>query len=70
MKGLFRSEAVAGNLRFNRTIAAGDLNLKVYVTLSGRPARLVDLRGSFAGGARRTLHIQVTKEGEPSASLE
>jgi hypothetical protein len=69
-KGLFRSEAIAGNLQARRTIGAGDVGLKVYVTLGGRAARLVELGGTFAGGAQRTLHIRVTKEGEPSATLE
>ncbi len=69
-KGFFRTEAVAGSLEARRTVAAGDVNLRIYVTLSGRPAKLVDLQGSFPAGVQRTLHIRVTKEGEPSATLE
>jgi serine/threonine protein kinase len=69
-KGLFRSQAVTGGLQRQRAVAAGDVSLKVYVTLSGRPARLVDLQGNFAGGSQRTLRIRVTKDGEPTATLD
>ncbi len=69
-KGLFRSEAVAGGLQANRPLSPGDHSLRVYVALSGKPARLVDLQGNFPGGGQRTLRIQVTKAGEPSARLE
>jgi hypothetical protein len=69
-KGLFRSEAVAGGLQARRQLSPGDHSLRIYVALSGKPARLVDLQGSFPGGAQKTLRIQVTKSGEPSARLE
>src|SRR4029453_5030337 len=53
-KGLFRSEAVTGGLQAQRTVAAGDVSLKVYVTVSGRPARLGDLQATPPAASRRT----------------
>ena len=69
-RGIFRSEAMSGSLSARRTVAAGGHDLRVYIALPGKPARLVDLRGEFTGGATRTLRVAVTKSGEPSATLD
>ncbi len=68
--GLFRRSEEGGTLRREETVDAGTATLKVFVTSkAGQPAVVRELTANFLGGSRRTLHIQVNREGDVKATL-
>ena len=65
-----RARGTAGGFERSLTIPAGDADLRVYVTPTGRPAVVKTISGNFPGGSARHLTIDVAQGGGVSLRLE
>ncbi len=68
--GLLRKKTGGGRLEARRRLPAGDTELRVYVTLPGRPAARRTLDVALPAGASRVLRILIDQNGEPSVQLD
>jgi serine/threonine protein kinase len=67
--GFLSKEKIPGALSAQRTLPAGPVALRVYVTLPGKPTRAIVVEGSLAGGAQRRLIVRVDGDGRVTAEL-
>ena len=67
--GFLRSEKISGSMNLDRTLPAGPIALRVYVSLPGKPTRSIVVEGVLAGGASRRLEVRVDGEGHATATL-
>ena len=63
--GLGRTAALAGQ----RPVPSGDADLRVIVSLEGRPTKVLTLQGNLPGGKSRTLQVRVDTTGLATAKL-
>jgi hypothetical protein len=68
--GLRRKRTGGGRLEAKRRLPAGDTELRVYVSLPGRPATRRTLDVALPPGASRVLRILIGHDGEPSVQLD
>jgi hypothetical protein len=69
-KGLFFRKPGRGNVDGTLTIPAGTASVRIYIAPEGKPARVRELSGNFAGGASRRLNIHLDRDAELTARLE
>jgi eukaryotic-like serine/threonine-protein kinase len=62
--GLFRRKATTGGFDLQRRLAAGDLHLRVYLSLPGHETVNRTVHAHLPGGALRVLTVRVSPEGE------
>jgi hypothetical protein len=67
--GFLRSEKVSGAMNFQRALAAGPMQLRVYVSLPGKPTRSVMVDADLAGGSATKLEVRVSADGQATANL-
>ena len=67
--GFLRSEKISGSLAFERTLPAGAIALRVYVSVSGKPTRSIVVEGNLNGGSAQRLEIRVDDDGIATARL-
>jgi hypothetical protein len=68
--GFLSKERVPGALSAQRTLPAGAVALRVYVTLPGKPTRAIVVDGTLVGGSKRRLIVRVDADGVVAAQLE
>ena len=68
--GFLSKEKIPGALRAQRTLPAGAVALRVYVTLPGKPTKAIAVEGTLAGGSTRRLAVRVDADGRVDAQLE
>jgi serine/threonine protein kinase len=68
--GFLRTEKISGSLTAQRTVAAGPVVLRVYVTLPGKPTKQIVVEGALAGGSSRRLIVRVDGDGRVTAQLD
>ncbi len=68
--GVFRRQSGAGRLEARRRLRAGDAELRVYLSLPGRPAVSEALQATLAGGSTSVLRILVAEGGELQVRLD
>jgi hypothetical protein len=68
-KGLIRRRGVAGGFDARQQVTAGDLVLRAYLSLPGRPAQSSTITGNFPPGSLRTLTLRVDENGRLAANL-
>jgi hypothetical protein len=69
-KSLFFRKPGQGNVDQTFTLPAGAATLRVYVTPSGKAARVQTLTGNLPGGSQRRLSITLDHDGTLTAHLE
>ena len=69
-RGLIRRRGVQGGFTARQSIPAGDLDLRVYLTLPSRPAQSRVVSASFMPGSLRTLFIRVDDTGRLAVDLD
>ena len=67
---MFRSEAAPGRIDARRRIHPGASGVRVILGLEGKPARTLSLDAAFPAGVLHTLHLRVSKDGEPLATID
>ncbi len=68
--GFLRTEKIAGAIGAQRTLPAGAVALRVYVSLPGKPTKATMVEGTLAGGSTRRLVVRVDAESRATAQLE
>ncbi len=68
--GFLSKEKIPGALSAQRTLPAGAVALRVYVTLPGKPTKAIAVEGNLAGGSSRRLVVRVDADGRVDAQLE
>ena len=68
--GFLSKEKIPGALGAQRTLPAGAVSLRVYVTLPGKPTKAIVVEGRLAGGSKRRLIVRVDGDGQTLARLE
>lgn len=68
--GFLSKEKIPGALGAQRTLPAGAVALRVYVTLPGKPTKAIMVEGNLAGGSTRRLIVRVDGDGRIEARLE
>jgi tRNA A-37 threonylcarbamoyl transferase component Bud32 len=68
--GFLSREKISGNLQFERTLPAGPVALRVYVSTPGKPTKSILLEENLGGGSTAKLRIQVDADGRTTAALE
>ena len=68
--GFLRTEKIAGAIGAQRTMPAGAVALRVYVSLPGKPTKATMVEGTLAGGSTRRLVVRVDAESRITAQLE
>ena len=68
--GFLRQEKIPGALGAQRTLPAGPVGLRVYVTLPGKPTKAIVVEGDLAGGSTRRLIVRVDADALVTARLE
>ncbi len=68
--GFLSKEKIPGALSAQRTLAAGPLALRVYVTLPGKPTKAIVIEDNLLGGSKRRLVVRVDAEARVDAQLE
>jgi serine/threonine-protein kinase len=68
-RGVFSRGEKGGHSEKNVQLAAGNAELKVYMTTPGKPATVRTFSGNFPGGQSRHLEIRISASGVPSANL-
>ncbi len=68
--GFLRTEKIAGAIGAQRTLAAGAVALRVYVSLPGKPTKATMVEGTLVGGSTRRLVVRVDAESRATAQLE
>jgi serine/threonine-protein kinase len=68
-RGVFSRGEKGGHREKSVQLAAGNAELKVYMTTPGKPATVQTLKGNFPGGQSRRLEIRITASGNPYANL-
>jgi serine/threonine-protein kinase len=63
-RSLFRRKATAGGFEETRRIAAGDVSLRVYLSIPGNDTLSSSIEGPLPGGGVRILTIRVDAEGQ------
>lgn len=62
-RSLFRRKATGGSFEENRRVAAGDLTIRVYLSIPGNATVNSSIEGRLPGGGVRVLTIRVDTEG-------
>ncbi|MEO7973212.1 MAG: hypothetical protein ABIU84_06450, partial [Thermoanaerobaculia bacterium] len=68
--GFLSKEKIPGALSAQRTLPAGDVALRVYVTLPGKPTKAIAVGGALVGGSTRRLVVRVGADGAIAAQLD
>ncbi len=68
-QGFLRRRKTGGGFDARERLAAGRLELRIYLALPDRATQLVELEGSLPGGAMRTLRVRVDDGGALAADF-
>ncbi|MCZ6726759.1 MAG: protein kinase [Acidobacteria bacterium] len=66
---LLPPKAATGSLSRRLEVPAGELSLRVYLSLPGRETQVLRLESDLEGGATQVLRLRVAADGEFTASL-
>lgn len=67
--GFLRSEKISGAIGAQRTLQAGAVALRVYVSLPGKPTKAIMVEGTLVGGTTRQLVVRVDTDSRVTAEL-
>lgn len=68
--GFLSKERIPGALSAQRTLPAGAVALRVYVTLPGKPTKAIVVEDNLVGGSNRRLIVRVDADARVDAQLE